>query len=355
VSSSSSADPPTEEGERRDVRPGTIVSALIQAGLLSAEERERAEAVIDQLLSAKRPKGSRAPTRGRLLEVAGYVGGALVASAVVLFAAMSWADLGLASRLLLLAASAVVLGVASALLIVDAGGRAALFAPRHLSRRVLTGVLFTLADGALAGLAGVAGDARVDRGAVVAVITGLVLVLAAGCTYRLTAGVVSQVAAMVGVLVAAVGAVELLSVPSSRSVPLVIACVGLLWLGLAESPWIREVVTGRVLGCTALLVGIQSLIGDRPNWPAFLLLTLVGLAALARYLLRLGWPFLATGVLGLTLGITEWVFDLTGGQLGVAGALLVGGVILLGTAVAGLRLRRGRADPPPTDQASAGE
>jgi hypothetical protein len=55
------------------------------------------------------------------------------------------------------------------------------------------------------------------------------------------------------------------------------------------------------------------------------------------------------------LGITEWVFDLTGGQLGVAGALLVDRVILLGTAVAGLRLRREPAEPPPVDQAVAGE
>jgi hypothetical protein len=61
----------------------------------------------------------------------------------------------------------------------------------------------------------------------------------------------------------------------------------------------------------------------------------------------------------LTLGITEWVFDLTGGQLGVAGALLVGGVILLGTTVTGLRLRREAAQPRldragPVDQAGAG-
>jgi len=140
---------------------------------------------------------------------------------------------------------------------------------------------------------------------------------------------------------------ELLFESSSRSVPLAIAGVGLVWLGLAEAHVLREVVTGRVLGCATLLVGVQSLIGDQPHWPAFVLLIIVGLAAIGRYVLRLGWPFLATGVLGLTLGITEWVFDITGGQLGVAGALLVGGVILLGTAVAGLRLRR--ESPGPRD------
>jgi hypothetical protein len=172
--------------------------------------------------------------------------------------------------------------------------------------------------------------------------------------------VVSQVALITGALIAVIGAVELLSVSTSRSIPLAIAGVGLLWLGLAESPMVREVVTGRVLGCAALLTGVQSLIADEPNWPTFVLLILVGLAGIGRYVLRLGWPFLATGVLGLTLGVTEWVFDLTGGQLGVAGALLVGGVILLGTAVAGLRLRREAAGPPGadqpgTDQAGAGE
>ena len=350
-----SSRPAAGKRNSRDARSTVIVDALIGAGLLADDQRERAEDVVDPVLSGQRPEGSKVPTRRRLLEVAGYVGGALVASAVVLFAAMSWADLGLASRLLLLGASGVVLGVASVLLVVNAGGRAALLEPRHTSRRVLAGVLFTLAGGALAGMAGVAADANVDREAVVAVIVGLVLVVTVGLTYQVTAGVVSQVAILTGVLVAAIGVVELLSVSTSRSVPLVIAGAGLLWLVLAEWPWVREVVTGRVLGCVALLVGVQSLIGDEPNWPTFVLLILVGLAAIGRYVLRLGWPFLATGVVGLTLGVTEWVFDLTGGQLGVAGALLVGGVILLGTAVAGLRLRREAAGPPPVDQAVAGE
>lgn len=350
-----SSRPAAGKRNSRDARSTVIVDALIGAGLLADDQRERAEDVVDPVLSGQRPEGSKVPTRRRLLEVAGYVGGALVASAVVLFAAMSWADLGLAGRLLLLGASGVVLGVASVLLVVNAGGRAALLEPRHTSRRVLAGVLFTLAGGALAGMAGVAADANVDREAVVAVIVGLVLVVTVGLTYQVTAGVVSQVAILTGVLVAAIGVVELLSVSTSRSVPLVIAGAGLLWLVLAEWPWVREVVTGRVLGCVALLVGVQSLIGDEPNWPTFVLLILVGLAAIGRYVLRLGWPFLATGVVGLTLGVTEWVFDLTGGQLGVAGALLVGGVILLGTAVAGLRLRREAAGPPPVDQAVAGE
>lgn len=82
-----------------------------------------------------------------------------------------------------------------------------------------------------------------------------------------------------------------------------------------------------------------------------MLLILIGLAAIGRYVIRLGRPFLATGMLGLTLGVTEWVFDRTGGQLGMAGALLVGGAILLATAVAGPRLRRGAAAPKRVDRA----
>ena len=350
--------PPSTQSTARkrdshDARSEVIVAALIEAGLLTHDQRQRAEDVVDPVLSGQGPEGASVPTRRRLLEVAGYVGGALVASAVVLFAAMRWADLGLAGRLLLLGASAVVLGVAAVLLVVNAGGTTSLREPRHTSRRVLAGVLFTLAGGALAGMAGVAADDSAERGAVVALIVGLVLLVTVGVTYQVTAGVVSQVAVFTGVLVAAIGAVWLLSFSTSRSVPLVIAAVGLLWLVLAESPWVRERVTARVLGCAALLVGVQSLIGDEPNWPTFVLLILVGVAAIGRYVLRLGWPFLVTGVLGLTLGITEWVFDLTDGQLGVAGALLVGGVILLGTAVVGLRLRREAAGSPPVDQAGA--
>jgi hypothetical protein len=322
------------------------VAALIEAGVVSDAAREQAEQVVDPILSRQQQHGTSGPTRRRLLEVAGYVGGALVASAVILFAARSWADLGLASRLLLLGAAAVALGVAAVLLVVNAGGRATMLEPRNTSRRVLAGVLFTLAGGALAGMAGVAANHSLHPGSAVALIVGLVLVVAVGLTYPVTAGVVSQVAILGGALIAVVALVDLLFESTSRSAPLAVAGVGLLWLGLAEAGVLREVVSGRVLGCATMLVGVQSLIADEPNWPTFVLLILVGITALGWYAFGHGWPFLATGVLGLTLGITEWVFDLAGGQLGVAGALLVGGGILLGTAVAGLRLRRGSGGPP---------
>ncbi|HEX6485476.1 MAG TPA: hypothetical protein VF012_02095, partial [Nocardioidaceae bacterium] len=51
-------------------------------------------------------------------------------------------------------------------------------------------------------------------------------------------------------------------------------------------------------------------------------------------------PYLAVGVVGVTLAVPEALLDWTEGSLGTAGVLLVAGVTLLGASLLGLRLRK---------------
>jgi hypothetical protein len=61
---------------------------------------------------------------------------------------------------------------------------------------------------------------------------------------------------------------------------------------------------------------------------------------------------LAGGVVGATVVVPEFLFDVTDGSLGVSGVMLVAGVTLLAGSLAGLRIRRhpdhGSAPTAPT-------
>ena len=57
------------------------------------------------------------------------------------------------------------------------------------------------------------------------------------------------------------------------------------------------------------------------------------------------WVVLAGGVVGATLVVPEFLYDVTDGSLGASGVMLVAGVTLLAGSLAGLRIRR---NPDPT-------
>src|SRR3712207_3733748 len=77
---------------------------------------EHAAAAVDALTAPASPPTSQAaqPPRGRLAEVAGYAGGALVASAAGLFLTTSFSSLSMPGRAGLLAGAALVLAVVGA-------------------------------------------------------------------------------------------------------------------------------------------------------------------------------------------------------------------------------------------------
>jgi hypothetical protein len=90
-----------------------------------------------------------------------------------------------------------------------------------------------------------------------------------------------------------------------------------------------------------VLAGAQMpvLEGDGPEWVGYLVTAVAAAAALAMYVRRLAWPYLALGVVAVTLVVPEALFHWTRGSLGSAGVLLVAGLTLLVAALLGLRLR----------------
>jgi hypothetical protein len=58
------------------------------------------------------------------------------------------------------------------------------------------------------------------------------------------------------------------------------------------------------------------------------------------FMARPSWPYLAVGVIGVTLAVPEALLDWTEGSVGAAGVLLVSGATLLAASLLGLRLRR---------------
>ena len=57
------------------------------------------------------------------------------------------------------------------------------------------------------------------------------------------------------------------------------------------------------------------------------------------YVVTRAWPYLATGVIAVTVAVPEALYDWVEGSLGAAGVLLATGVTLLLSSLAGLRLR----------------
>src|SRR4051794_13439263 len=110
----------------RDTRTLPVVTALVERGLLAPDHRGEAVEVVDLVLASQSVGAS--PLRRRVAELAGYVGGAFVVSAAVIFLASQWMSLTSGQRIGLLAGIAVVLAAAAAALVTTAGGGAA--APR---------------------------------------------------------------------------------------------------------------------------------------------------------------------------------------------------------------------------------
>jgi MFS family permease len=331
-------------GEGRDSRSGRLVDALVDRGIVSPEFHDEAVDVVEHELSEHVVE----PTslRRRLAELAGYVGAALVVAAGALFVADQWMDLTVGQQVGLLAGITVVLFGAGVAVGVTGGGFAALRADVAPVRRRLGSVLFT--GGAVAAAATVVvwlADVVERQGTVedepwVGVAGTVTLIVLALVGYLLAHSLVGQAAVAVGLAYAV--PLTLASVAEIEPIPLGLGylAVGVLWLVLAERRVWREMVPARIIGAIFVVVGAQIPVTSDLAWLGYLLTLLVAVAGFAMYVVRRAWPYLAVGVVGVTLAVPEALLDWTEGSLGTAGVLLVAGVTLLGASLLGLRLRQ---------------
>ena len=88
-------------------RSTTIVTALVDHGLLADRDRAQALVVVHRALEAQAP--ATAPLKRRFAELAGYVGGAFIVSAAAILSASRWSTLGEGQQVALLGGVAVLL------------------------------------------------------------------------------------------------------------------------------------------------------------------------------------------------------------------------------------------------------
>ncbi len=319
-----------------------VVSALEVRGLLDPARHEEAADVLDAMVAGESP---RAMTLRRVLaEVAGYVGAAFVVAAVAVFVAPRWLDMSLATRLSLLVGTGLALAVAGVALGVTGGGLRSLRGAAGALRRRLASVLLTGAS--VAGAAAVvvwltdwADQGPSSRDAYIGLGGFVTLAVLAAVGYAVAPTLVGQAAVAVGATFGSISVWEVVDDATSLEVGGTVLVLGAAWLALAETGVWREQLPARIIGAVLALGGAQLLLPDHASW-AYVTTAAVGVAAFVMYAALRAWPYLALGVVALTLAVSEALLDWTTGSFGTAAALLGAGVTLLVTALVGLRLRR---------------
>ncbi len=316
------------------------VDALTSADLVQPGRRDEAHAVLAGVLS---PPPARDRSPGRATELVGYLGGALVASAVLVLVAEEWGSLDAAVQVLLLVGAGLATGTAGWLSAAAGGGRGELLSGADGARRRLASTLLALTAWAWAGAVGTTVDA-VSSSAHLPALAGFAsAALLAAAAYAAVPGLVGQATAAAASAALVLVLADLVDgAAASTAVTVVgLAALGLLWVALVERGVWREGTAARAAAAGLVLVAAQS-----PLWSwerdysavAYALTALAVVGLLAAYLRTAAWPYLAGALVGFTVLVPEMVFDLTGGAVGAAAALLATGVAALAASLLGWRL-----------------
>jgi hypothetical protein len=313
----------------------TELARLVEHQVLSASQAtELVDAAradwLDTQLSAEPPPRST-PKGSAVLEVLGYVGGALVLGAVIMLGTFFWDDLGSTGRKL----------VAVASLVVPAVGGAALIKGR--ARPELGKILLALACYA-AGFAYlvVFEDQKFVVSTIIVVLTsaiGAALLRSGAFLVSGWSGAMLLVCAVVfNVPDDAAG-----GTPASEAVPVQLA-VGFLLVGLAFAG--SGLVISRTLAWS--LAGISGWVAsivlqvDAPNgeWLSIVVATAVSAALLTAFVLTRAYAY---AVIGCAILLTIWpvsLYQILDDAVGAAIGLVAAGAVLIGTVIVLSRRRR---------------
>lgn len=327
-----------------DGRARRVVDTLLGHGLLAAEQQDLAVSLVEQALGHDT---AAAPLRRRLAEIAGYVGGALVVSAAVIFFATQWPSLSAGTRIGLLAAVALVLAVAGVAIGMAGTGLAALRRDEEPAQRRLVSVLLVGAAASATFAVGLLGEELVEGYSELPPVLSFTTLTALTLVAYLTMpSALAQIVLAVSVVPLAVSVVEYASELQAAMVGGLLMLAGALWLVVAERGGWREPTVGRVAGAALLVGGAQGLVFETGwSWVGYLALLLVALGGFVAYTVVRAWPYLAAAVAGLTLAVPEALMDWTDNAVGPAGVLLAAGLTLLVASLLGLRLRHEVAAP----------
>jgi hypothetical protein len=304
-----------------------VLSAAQAAELVDAARADRldGQSPTDKPASGSTPKGSA------VLEVLGYVGGALVLGAVIMLGSLFWDDLGSTGRKLVAVASFVVPGLGGAALI---KGRA---------RPELGRILLALACYA-AGFAYlvVLEDQKFVAAAAVVVLTSAIGAVLLRSGAFLVSGWSGAMLLVCAVVFNVIDDADVIG-PESSAVPVHLA-VGFLLVGLALA------ASGFVLSRTLAwsLAGLSGwaasivLQMDAPQgeWLSLITATIVAAALLTAFVLTRRY---AHAVIGCAILLSIWpvsLYRIVDSALGAAIGLIAAGAVLIGSVVVFSRLRR---------------
>jgi hypothetical protein len=173
-----------------------------------------------------------------------------------------------------------------------------------------------------------------------ALLASLTMLVLSAATYLVAPTVVGQLGIALGVFLTVPFALAEVGDIESVAHGLLVLVLGAAWLTMAERGLWREIESARVIGCTLALVGAQIPVSDYDHrWVAYVATAVVAGAAFGSFVMRPAWPYLAAGVIAVTLCVPEALLDWTDGSLGAAGGLLVAGGTLLAASLLGMRLR----------------
>lgn len=318
---------------RLDVRPDRVdiaLGELLSRGVLTADQSAEVRSAL-----ARADAAESRPSRW-WAEVAGYLGGVLMAGGAALLVATAWDDLTKPVRaallggiaLALIGAGLVVGRVPQDLLRLRAGGSPA--------RRRVVGVLFALASGAAAGAAAVAAGGHEGLAA------GGVGLLVASSGYAVLRTAPGLLAAALTSLILVVSTMEEFSA-GPVTVGFAYLLLGAGWTALAAVGVAVPRSVGFGIGAVLAIVGAQQPLADS-GWQglAYALTFGVALACFALYRWRQEAVLLIAGVVGVAIAAPEVVWDWTDGAAGGAVILLVAGGALVGASAIGLGLWRAR-------------
>jgi hypothetical protein len=322
--------------------PGPLDPAITAAlrDLVSDGTLDEAQAatVAERLGRATRVQNAApGPARGgRLAEIAGYLGAALLLGAVALFLTSGWEDLSEPARVVILAGLAALLLAVGGLVARSSGlpirelGR-----QEESARRRLVSVLWTFAAASSAGAAGLGAD---GWEVVAAGATGLVV---ASLAYAVVPSAVGQLGMFVASIMLATGLVaEIGDEPDAAGYAVVLVALGAAWSALAVTGVLRPRELALGTAAALALFGAQlPVMNGNHQWLAYVLTGAVAVAGFAGHLATRSWSVLGAGVLATTLVVPEALHDWTDGSVSAAGSLLVAGLTLLGASAVGLRLR----------------
>lgn len=294
------------------------------------QELDRSAAAVPPPAAAQRP----ARTGSRLAEAAGYAGAVLIGAAGAVLAGQHWEGLGRPGRVAVLAGVTLVLAAVGVVVAVAGPrGRDVLLQPGHAVRRRLASTALTIA-------------AATAAGTVANLATTRTFLLAAGAAVLVMAGAqwlapsaVSETAGLVSVGMLAGAVLDAARAPEA-AVLVTLALVGLGWAALSWTPLLTVPMLGLSLGLglATYAGGVSAFFGTQPEEGlGIAVLALVVVGGLGGYVRSGRWPLAAAG----TLALATLVFRLTSDSLGAPVALLLTGLVLLGSGAVVLLRRRG--------------